>query len=293
MLQQRWSTIMGETTFIHLTDLHVGNPGVADDHLFSDTSATLTRVLELISSMDEAPDFIIASGDLTNCGDADSYRHLKAVMSATDLPVVYAIGNHDTRPGFYEGMLGRTDDLHLPYDHEQVLSGVHVITLDTTTPGQIGGSLEPEQFAWLEAVLDRYAELPKLIVAHHAPALGDAPPWDHWRTIEFSQSQTLAALLKGHNVLAILSGHIHHDRFSVWHGIPVIVGMGQHAATDILTVDVLRMVEGASFGIGTIRSSGLTMALVPLPQSRAELNRYDLKLLRQKQEAVLAEASAG
>jgi 3',5'-cyclic AMP phosphodiesterase CpdA len=284
---------MGETTFIHLTDLHVGNPAVADDHLFSDTSATLARVLELVGSMDQAPQFIIASGDLTNRGDADSYRQLKTIMAATNLPVVYAIGNHDTRAGFYEGMLGRSNGLDLPYDHEQVIAGVHVITLDTTTPGQIGGSLEPEQFAWLQATLDSHPDLPKLIVAHHAPALGDAPPWDHWRTIEFNQSQTLAAMLKGRNVLAILSGHIHHDRFSVWHGIPVIVGMGQHAATDILTVDVLRMVEGSSFGIGTIRSSGLTMALVPLPQTRAELNRYDLKLLRQKQEAALAEATAG
>jgi len=284
---------MGETTFIHLTDLHVGNPAVPDDHLFSDTSATLAGVLKLIGSMDQQPKFIIASGDLTNRGDADSYRQLKAIMATIALPVVYAIGNHDTRAGFYEGMLEQTDDLDAPYDHDQVIEGVHVITLDTTTPGQIGGGLEPEQFAWLEATLDSHPELPKLIVAHHAPALGDTPPWDHWRTIEFSQSQALAALLKGRNVLAILSGHIHHDRFSVWHGIPVIVGMGQHAATDILTTDILRMVEGASFGIGTIRRSGLTMALVPLPQTRVELNRYDLKLLRQKQDATLAEATAG
>lgn len=283
---------MDETTFIHLTDLHIGNPSVADDHLFSDTSATLARVLELIDTMDQAPRFIIASGDLANRGDAESYRHLKAIMSTTDRPVIYALGNHDTRAGFYEGMLGRQTDLDVPYDHDEVIEGVHVITLDTTTPGQIGGSIEPAQFAWLTGVLDAHADLPKLIVAHHAPALGDTPPWDHWRTIEFSQSQRLADLLRGRNVLGILSGHIHHDRFSVWHGIPVIVGMGQHAATDILTVDVLRMVEGASFGIGTIRRSGLTIALVPLPQTRAELNRYDLKLLRQKQDTALAEAAA-
>jgi hypothetical protein len=187
-------------------------------------------------------------------------------------------------------MLGRTTDLEAPYDHDQVIEGVHIVTLDTTTPGQIGGSLTPEQFDWLARTLDAHPELPKLIVAHHAPALGDAAPWDHWRTIEFSQSQQLAQLLKGRNILAILSGHIHHDRFSVWHGIPVIVGMGQHAATDILTQDVLRMVDGGSFGIGTVRSSGLTMALVPLPQTRTELNRYDLSALRAKQEAALAEA---
>ena len=35
-----------DTTFIHLTDLHVGNPDVADSHLFSDTSQTLSTILE-------------------------------------------------------------------------------------------------------------------------------------------------------------------------------------------------------------------------------------------------------
>ena len=282
---------MVETTFIHITDLHVGNPSVADSHLFSDTSATLSRVLALIGSMDQKPQFIIASGDLTNRGDVESYRQLRSLMAATDVPVVYALGNHDTRAGFYEAMLDRTNDLDAPYDHDQVIGGIHIVTLDTTTPGEIGGSLTPAQFAWLAQALDRHGDLPKLIVAHHAPVLGDAVPWDHWRTIEFSQSQQLAGVLKGRNILAILSGHIHHDRFSSWHGIPVIVGMGQHAATDILTTDILRMVEGASFGIGTIRTSGLTMALVPLPQTRNELNRYDLSLLRHKQDAAMAGAT--
>ncbi|WP_430259930.1 metallophosphoesterase [Neorhizobium sp. IRS_2294] len=282
---------MVETTFIHITDLHVGNPSVADSHLFSDTSATLSRVLALIGSMDQKPQFIIASGDLTNRGDVESYRQLRLLMAATDVPVVYAIGNHDTRAGFYEAMLDRTNDLDAPYDHDQVIGGIHIVTLDTTTPGEIGGSLTPAQFAWLAQALDRHGDLPKLIVAHHAPVLGDAVPWDHWRTIEFRQSQQLAGLLKGRNILGILSGHIHHDRFSSWHGIPVIVGMGQHAATDILTTDILRMVEGASFGIGTIRTSGLTMALVPLPQTRNELNRYDLSLLRHKQDAAMAGAT--
>jgi len=277
----------GETTFVHLTDLHVGSPGVPDSHLFSDTSATLRIVLDMIGTLAERPSFIVASGDLTNRGDADSYRHLQALFAATDIPVIYALGNHDTRDGFYRGMLGRETDLGAPYDHQQVIDGVHVIVLDTSTPGQIGGTIEPEQFAWLENALDSHGELAKLIVAHHAPALGDAPDWAHWRTIEFRQSQRLATMLVDRNILAILSGHIHHDRLSIWNGIPVIVGMGQHAATDILQQDVLRMVNGASFGIGTVRRSGLTMALVPLPSDRAELNRYPLQMLRERQEAAL------
>lgn len=279
-----------DTTFIHLTDLHVGDPAVVDTHLFSDTSATLARILELVGTISPRPSFIVASGDLTNRGDADSYRQLKALMAATDLPVIYALGNHDTREGFYRGMLDHDRDLDAPFDHERVIDGVHIITLDTSTPGQIGGTIEPAQFEWLAAALDRHAELPKLIVAHHPPALGDAPDWAHWRTIEFTQSQQLAALLAGRNVVGILSGHIHHDRISVWHGIPVIVGMGQHAATDILQADVLRMVNGASFGIGTVRRTGLTIALVPLPSDRAELNRYPLQMLRDRQDAALAAA---
>ena len=271
-----------DTTFIHLTDLHVGRPDVDDTHLFSDTSATLKIILDLVNTVSPRPSFVVASGDLTNRGDVESYRQLKALMAAVDLPVIYALGNHDTRPGFYQGMLDRTTDLDVPYDYDQVIDGVHVIVLDSTIPGAIGGNIEPAQFAWLEQVLETHPELPKLIVSHHPPALGDAPDWAHWRTIVFPDSQKLAALLKGRNILGILSGHIHHDRISVWHGVPVIVGMGQHAATDILATDVLRMVNGASFSIGTVRRSGLTIAMVPLPSDRAELNRYPLELLLKK-----------
>lgn len=271
-----------DTTFIHLTDLHVGHPDVADTHLFCDTSQTLKTILDLVGTVSPRPSFVVASGDLTNCGDAASYRHLKQLMAAIDLPVIYALGNHDTRAGFYQGMLDRDSDLDLSYDHDQVIDGIHVVVLDSTVPGQIGGDITAEQFVWLGQVLDSHPDLPKLIVSHHPPALGEAPDWAHWRTLAFDDSARLAAVLKGRNILGILSGHIHHDRISFWHGIPVIVGMGQHAATDILATDVLRMVNGASFSIGTVRRSGLTIAMVPLPSDRAELNRYSLELLRQR-----------
>lgn len=278
-----------DVTFVHLTDLHIGDPA-QDDHLFSDTRSTLAEIVRLVGTIEPKPSFVVASGDLSNRGDAESYGVLKELMSALDMPVVYALGNHDTREGFYRGMFGREHDLAAPYDHDAVIDGIHVVTIDSSTPGFIGGSIDEAQFSWLADVLDRHPDLPKLIVSHHPPALGDEPDWAHWRTVHFDHSQRLADLLKGRNVIGILSGHIHHDRVSSWHGIPVIVGMGQHAATDILRSDILRMVRGSSFAIGTIRKSGLTVAFVPLPTDRAELNVYPLELMLQRAAPVSAAA---
>lgn len=267
-----------DVTFIHMTDLHIGNPAT-DDHLFSNTVETLEAVLAMVATVEPRPSFIVASGDLSNRGDAESYKVLKRLMDASGLPVVYAIGNHDTRDGFYAGMEIDAASPDAPYFHDQVLGGIHVITLDSSTPDYIGGTIEEEQFRWLARVLETHPELPKLIVSHHPPALGEGPDLAHWRHIAFAHSQRLGEMLRGRNVLGILSGHIHHDRVSVWNGIPVVVGMGQHAATDILRTDILRMVRGSSFAIGTVRKSGLSVAFVPLPTDRAELNVYPLQML--------------
>lgn len=267
-----------EISFVHLTDLHIGDPAI-DDHLFSDTQATLKEILALVATIEPKPSFIVASGDLANRGDAESYAILKQIMTASDLPVVYAIGNHDTRGGFYSGMEFESARVDAPYFHDRVIDGVHVITLDSSTPGYIGGTIEEEQFDWLGGVLDTHPDLPKLVVVHHPPALGEGPDVTHWRHIAYEHSVRLGEMLKGRNVVGILSGHIHHDRVSVWHGIPVVVGTGQHVATDILRTDVLRMVRGSSFAIGTIRKSGLSIAFVPLPTDRAELNVYPLQML--------------
>ena len=99
-------------TFVHLTDLHLNAPGVEDEHLHSDTTTTLRTILSQVKALQPKPAFIVASGDLTNRGDVASYHELKRLFdeAGLDSPVIWAIGNHDTRPGFYQGMLGRSDD---------------------------------------------------------------------------------------------------------------------------------------------------------------------------------------
>jgi Icc protein len=266
----------GHVTFVHLTDLHVGNPAVVDDHLYSDTSTTLERILADIKLLQPAPSFIVASGDLTNRGDVDSYEQLKRLIAASglDIPFLFALGNHDRRDGFYPAMLGRTENVWAPYDHAQLIDGIHVIVLDSSVPNKIGGAFEPGQLDWLKAELEQHADLPKLLVMHHAPAL-DANPAMEWESLSIDDTEALRQAVAGKNVIGILSGHIHFDRVSNWYGIPVVVGIGQHAATDVLWLhEGLRMLEGASFAIGTLRSSGLSITFAPQPASRRELHSF-------------------
>jgi len=263
-------------TFVHLTDLHVGDATVKDDHLYSDTNATLAAILADVKKLVPQPKFIVASGDLTNRGGDADYEALKAIFAEAELtmPVLFALGNHDKREGFYPTVLGNNDHAMAPYDHAQVIDGVHVIVLDSSVPNKIGGSFEPGQIEWLTAELANHAELPKLLVMHHAPALDDNPAME-WESLSIADTERLRQAVAGKNVIGILSGHIHYDRVSNWYGIPVVAGIGQHGPTDVLWLhEGLRMLEGASFAIGTVRPSGLTITFAPLRKDPKEVMSF-------------------
>ena len=258
------------TTFLHLTDFHVSDPAIADAHLLTDTEARLGEMLAMIAAMEKKPAFAVVSGDLTNHGDVASYRHLRERLAGLGLSLLYALGNHDTRPGFYQGMLDRTRDLDEPYCHEAVIGGVHVVVLDSSVPGRIGGALAEATFAFLDRALASHPDVAKIVVVHHAPALDETSQLP-WETLGQEDSARLAAAIRGRNVAGILCGHVHVDRVSVWNGVPVVVGTGLHNAFDPLYGRGLRAVAGAGFALCTLRPPGLGVTFVPLPSDRREL----------------------
>ena len=264
------------TRFVHLTDLHVTAPQTPDHTLKTDTPGTLARVVAAIGAMDPAPAFVVASGDLTNLGDAVSYRLLRDLLAPLQMPVVLALGNHDNRAAFHD--VFETGLAEAPFFGDRVLAGIHVLTLDTLVPGRVAGMLDDAQLAWLDAALARHPGVPKLVVAHHPPHLGDdALPW---ATLDAASSARFAATLAGRGVIGILSGHVHVNRVTVWQGIPVFIAMGLNSTVDLLEPADMRIVEGTAFGLFTLRPSGLTVSFVPVTPDRRELARIDVARLR-------------
>lgn len=259
------------TRFIHLTDLHISHPDAGDPSDKSGAVATLRRVVGLINAMERQPEFVVASGDLTNTGNPLSYALLDEILAPLNAPLIRALGNHDKRPAFHASRGAAPSDA--PYCHDSVLGGLHIITLDTLVAGHVAGTICAAQFVFLAEALHRHTDLPKLIVMHHPPRIdADGLPWG---SIDMDSTNRLADVLRGHNVAGILSGHIHINRVSQWHGIPIIVSNGQDSTVDLLETHDLRLVEGTGMGICDWRPSGLSVAFVPLSPTPRELGVID------------------
>lgn len=256
--------------FVHLSDLHLS---VATNH--ERMAGLLGHIAGAIPNLRQRPDFVVISGDLTDFGDAESYAALRPLIEAFPVPVVLALGNHDRREAFH-AVFGQAGS-DAPYDHDVVLAGVHVITLDTLVPGGVAGALDGAQLGWLETALSRHADLPKLIIAHHPPRISetDLP----WTCLDADSTERLAALLEGQKVIAILSGHIHMNRMSLWRGVPLVASSGLQSTIDVLHEEGLRILDGASFALCRAEGGDFTVHFVPMLPEGREIAMVDIARL--------------
>lgn len=259
------------TRFLHLTDVHLCAATNRDGKV-----ALLQRVASAIPAMRKAPKFVVISGDLTDHGDEQSYAALRPLLEAFPVPTVLALGNHDRRTAFHK-VFG-AEISNAPHDHDIVLDGIHVIVLDTSVPGRVAGSLDAAQLEWLATALARHPTLPKVIVAHHPPKTDpEALPWT---CLDEDSTARLGSLLEGRSIGAILSGHIHTDRMSLWRGTPLVVSAGLHSTIDFLHEDGLRILEGAGFGICQLNGDEISVSYAQLSPQGKQIGMIDAARLR-------------
>jgi 3',5'-cyclic AMP phosphodiesterase CpdA len=251
----------------HISDTHLLGEGRA---LYGKVPVEqrLASLLARLEACPIVPDALVFTGDLTDLGEADAYRRLRAVVDpvATRLgaEVVWVMGNHDERAA-YAALLFDEGETDAPQDRVHDVRGLRVISLDTTVPGYHHGEITSSQLEWLTRVLSTPARHGSILAMHHPPV---PTPLEVMAVLELHDQPALAEVLRDSDVRLILGGHLHYSTHSLFAGIPVSV-----AAATCYTLDlganaerILSGVDGGqSFDFVHVYDEQVVTSTVPAP----------------------------
>ncbi len=200
---------------IHLTDCH----------LFDDPTArlggvhpqrTLAAVIDALARAEPSSDVVLATGDLTQLGEAGAYGRMRSLLQRLATPAYCLPGNHDHRATFAAAMPG--DGVHV--SRSLCRGGWHLVFLDSTIPGEDDGRLSEGELAALDEALGARPARHALVCLHHHPVVvGGA-----WReVVSLENAGDLFAVLDRHpSVRGVLFGHIHQAFDGHRHGVKLM-----------------------------------------------------------------------
>lgn len=250
---------------IHLSDSHLTSTGVPYNGLI-DPGATLAAVLAEVRRGQQNGhrfDAMVLSGDLTDSGDPDAYRRLRAAVEPLGLPLVYATGNHDVRTVFHRELLG-TDTADPVVAAVMINHRLRVITLDSTVVGHGHGRLDRTSLDEVGTLLATAAPDGTVIVLHHAPIPPPSPLLAYF-ALERASRQALADVIRGTDVRLVLAGHHHLAQSGMLAGVPVAVAGSTAIRTDPLAApDHERTTRSASFNLVRLYRETVTTSVIPV-----------------------------
>ncbi len=217
-----------------VTDIHLG---FEPDNPAEFNRKRLDQVLSHLMAMTPKPDLLLATGDIVDRGDSDSYRRLKTAFSQVDFPVWPCLGNHDIRTNFAEWFP------EVPFvaefcQYEFDAGPLRVLVLDTLEEGRHGGAFCEARATWLTARLSERRGVPTAIVMHHPPVevgiewMNTHPdePWvETFRQCVTGQKQ----------IAAIICGHLHRPITCQWEGTTIAIcpSTAPQVALDLAPID--------------------------------------------------------
>ena len=217
-----------------ITDIHLGfEPDCPSEF----NRQRLDRALAALCAAEPQPSLLLATGDLIDRGDLESYRRLRQALAGLPFPVHVCLGNHDVRATFAEAFPEyRLADGFLQY--EIMAGALRLLVLDTLEEGRHGGGFCETRADWLRRRLDEDPTTKTLIVQHHPPVeVGidwmNTDPTEPW-------VERLAACLAGRsNVIGIVCGHVHRAITARWANLIVTTcpSTAPQVALDLRRID--------------------------------------------------------
>jgi 3',5'-cyclic AMP phosphodiesterase CpdA len=192
-------------SFVQLSDIHLG---YANPKVNPEAKSTLPRAIAAVNALEQQPDFVVFTGDLTQTTDDPKVRRarlreFREITAGLRVSKMYFFaGEHDAALDHgeaYQEVIG--GPLYYMFDHK----GVHFIVLDNTSdPAPILG---PTQIEWLKTGLARLAPDAPIVVLTHRPLFPLYPQWD-WATRD---GMAAVELLMPYRNVTVFYGHIHHE----------------------------------------------------------------------------------
>jgi Icc protein len=199
-----------------ISDLHV-TAGRALAYGVVDTAACLERCVQRLVGLDPLPDAVIATGDLVDKPDPQSYGLLREILATLPLPVYLLPGNHDERntlrAAFPDHRYLRNDGEFLQYAIDEY--PLRLLALDTVIPGRAEGRLCAQRLDWLERRLAE-SDAPTVIALHHPPF---STGIGHMDRMGLDDPPALARIVRRFpHVQRIVCGHLHRPIQALFAG---------------------------------------------------------------------------
>lgn len=203
-------------TIAQITDLHVTTE--KDPLNQQRNEDRLRQVMKAIHGLRPRPVAIIASGDLVDRGEVEEYLELQRLLADSEIPIYYALGNHDSREAFlsvFSGPGAQTDENgYIQYAVD--LGPMRMVVCDTLE-GPNHGDYDEARAAWLSKTLDEAPDRPTAVILHHPPI----PSGIQWMDPE-PDSPWLArleeVLIGRKQIKVLMCGHIHRAFNGVFAG---------------------------------------------------------------------------
>ncbi|MDR3518023.1 MAG: metallophosphoesterase [Azospirillaceae bacterium] len=189
--------------FVQMTDSHWGFEGPPNP----EARNTLKRAVAAVNALEQQPDFIMFTGDLTHAAEDDKERQrrmmeFKSIVADLKVKDVRFIpGENDAgldNGEMYKSLFGAGS---YSFDHK----GLHFVALDNVSDPN--GVLGDDQLQWLTADLARYDKAQPIVVFAHRPLFDLFPQWD-WATRDGAKALTI---LTSYQNVTVFYGHIHQE----------------------------------------------------------------------------------
>lgn len=199
--------LIAQISDTHITLPDDENPG------FGERIKALESFVAHINVLDEKPDLVLHTGDVTHGGRPDYYDTVKTVMKDLTIPAYFALGNRDLGENLVAGLgdLGGAELVEgfLIYSIDQF--PVRLIAMDTHHRDHNIGTTCSVRLCILDELLKEQPDKPTALFMHHPPFAVTTSKYPFQFDDQVLADAFLRQIAQHKQVVHMFCGHMHRD----------------------------------------------------------------------------------